>query len=282
MHRLALLRAELTILTSAILSLAAVLIVATARAGAPEVSKNVRVYRAEEGVSVAVARVLPETEARAVIRVTGSDSPLDDLVLLAEVEPQGERGSTLKITWHGRSWGILTSRESWWGGNLLELHVPEQKSRSVYYDDKESKKLSSATLTSGLERDKGKVTALAAFDRPGEQKKHELTLKKAGDKVKASCGAALTIDVDWTSIDDDTLKSRHVGSFCSTPLESLASLCKDPARAAIAREKIHKATCRFGASLKLGVQTGSLTWQTSKDAANQAEFAKANLMNLLQ
>ncbi|MEY4544224.1 MAG: hypothetical protein RL685_419 [Pseudomonadota bacterium] len=32
----------------------------------------------------------------------------------------------------------------------------------------------------------------------------------------------------------------------------------------------------------LGVEAGSLARQTSKDAANQAEFAKANLMNLLQ
>ena len=262
--------------------LATLLLVVTARAGAPALSKNVRVYRAEEGVRVAVARVLPETEAQAVIRITGSDSPLDDVVLLARVETEGDRGSTLKITWHGRSWGVLTTRESWWGGNWLELHVPEQKSRNLYYDDAESKKLSSATLASGLERDKAKVLALAAFDRAGERSKHESVLKKASDKVKAACGSPVAMSVDWTSIDDDTLKTRHVGSFCSTPLESLVSLCKAPERAASAREKIQKATCRFGPALKLSVQAGSLAWQTSKDAANQGEFAKANLMNLLQ
>lgn len=159
-----------------------------------------RVYRADEGVRVAVARVLPKAAAHAVIRVTRSDSPLDDLV--------------------GRQ-----------------------------------------------------LARTPRFDRLGQQKKHELVLKKAGDKA----GVAY-----WPSIDDDTLKFRHVGSFCSTPLESLASSCKDPARAAIARAKIQKATCRFGPALKLGVETGSLTWQTSRDAANQADFAKANLMNLLQ
>jgi len=268
--------------TSLTALLATLLLVVTARAGAPELSKNVRVYRAEEGVRVAVARVLPEAKAQAVIRVSGSDSPLDDLVLLAQVEAEGDRGSTLKITWHGRSWGVLTSREGWWGGSSLELHVPEQKSRSLYYDDAESKKLSSTTLANGLERDKPKALALAAFDRAGEQSKHELALQKASDKVKAACGSPVAMSIDWTSIDDDTLKTRHIATFCSAPLDSLVSLCKAPERAASARQKIQKATCRFGPSLKLSVDAGSLAWQTSKSAANQGEFAKANLMNLLQ
>lgn len=87
--------------------LAVALLALGARAAAPELSKNVRVYRADEGVSVAVAQVLPTSEAKAALRISGTDSQLDDVVLLASVEDQGSRGSTLKITWRGRPWGIL-------------------------------------------------------------------------------------------------------------------------------------------------------------------------------
>lgn len=258
------------------------LLAANARAAAPELSKNVRVYRAEEGVSIAVARILPTTEAKAALRVSGTDSALDDVVLLATVEDRGDRGSTLKITWHGRSWGILTSRESWWGGNSLELHVPEQKSRGVYYDEKESKKVTGASLATGLERDQAKASAIAGFDRAREQSKHEQALQKVSDEVKAACGSTVTMSVDWPSIDDETLKASHIASFCGAPLESLVQLCKEPPRAALVRKKIQKASCRFGASLQLVIERGALRWQTSKEAPNQGEFAKANLMNVLQ
>ncbi|MEY2935578.1 MAG: hypothetical protein RL033_6327 [Pseudomonadota bacterium] len=268
-----------SLLTAALLTTT---LAVTARAAAPELSKNVRVYRAQEGVSIAVAQFLPSTEAKAALRVSGTDTALDDVVLLATVDDQGDRGSTLKITWRGRSWGILTSREGWWGGNSLELHVPEQKSRSLYYDEKESKKVTSTSLAGGLERDKAKAAAIAGFDRAREQSKHEQTLQKASDKVQAACGSAVTMSVDWPSIDDETLKSSHIASFCGAPLESLASLCKEPQRAALVRQKIQKASCRFGGSLKLAVEGGALSWQTSKEARNQGEFAKANLMNLLQ
>ncbi|MEY4549073.1 MAG: hypothetical protein RL685_5268 [Pseudomonadota bacterium] len=269
-----------SLLSAALLT--TMLFAVTARAAAPELSKNVRVYRAQEGVSIAVAQILPTTEAKAALRVSGTDTALDDVVLLATVDDQGDRGSTLKITWRGRSWGILTSRESWWGGNSLELHVPEQKSRSVYYDEKESKKVTGAALASGLERDKAKAATLAGFDRAREQSKHEQTLQKASDKVKAACGSTVVMSVDWPSIDDETLKSSHIASFCGAPLESLASLCKEPQRAAQVRQKVQKASCRFGGSLQLIVEGGTLRWQTSKEARNQAEFAKANLMNVLQ
>lgn len=269
-----------SLLTATLLT--ATLFAITARAAAPELSKNVRVYRAQEGVSIAVAQLLPTTEAKAALRVSGTDTALDDVVLLATVEDQGDRGSTLKITWRGRSWGILTSRESWWGGNALELHVPEQKSRSLYYDEKESKKVTGTSLASGLERDKAKAAALAGFDRAREQSKHEQALQKASDKVKAACGSAVAMSVDWPSIDDETLKASHIASFCGAPLEGLVSLCKEPQRATLVRQKVQKASCSFGPSLKLVIEAGALSWQTSKAARNQGEFAKANLMNLLQ
>lgn len=255
---------------------------AAAHAGAPELSKNVRVYRAEDGVRVAVAQVLPTTEAKAAVRVSGSDSALDDVVLLAQVEDLGERGSNLKITWRGRNWNLITSRESWWGGGWLELHVPEQKSRSVYYNDGESKQTPSAELAQGLERDRAKAEAIARFERDKEQGKHELALKKSTDAVNKACGTAVVMSVEWPSIDDETLRAKSIASFCAAPLDSLAKLCSDPKRAALAREKIKKASCRFGGELRLRIEAGKLDWQTSKSASNQSEFARSNLLNVLQ
>ena len=160
--------------------------------------------------------------------------------------------------------------------------MPEQKSRGLRYDEQESKKVSSASLASGLLRDQAKAAALAGFDRASEQRKQEEALARASDKVKAACGSSVTMSVNWSSIDDETLKTSHIASFCGAPLEGLASLCKDAPRAEHARQKIQKASCRFGPSLKLTVESGALSWQTSKEARNQGEFARANLMNLLQ
>jgi hypothetical protein len=258
------------------------LAVSGARAGAPELSKNVRVYRGDEGVRVAVAAVMPKSEGKAAIRVSGTDTALDGVVFLASVEDLGDRGANFKITWRGRAWNVLTSRESWWGGAWLELHAPEQRGRSIGYDDAESQKASSAELAIGLERDKAKVLELGKFDRPAEQQKHERSLEAAGRAVQSACGMPLVMSVDWQTVDDATLKSRNIAEFCGAPLQSLSRLCSEPKTAAIAKKVLRSATCRFGESLKLAVADGALSWQTSSKAPNQAEFARANLMNLLQ
>jgi hypothetical protein len=188
-----------------------------ARAAAPELSKNVRVYRGNEGVRVALAQVLPKEAAKAALRISGTDSPLDELVFLAEVEDLGDRGANFKITWKGRSWNIVTSRQGWWGWKQVELHVPEQPSAELFYDDGESKKVTSDSLASGLVSDAAKVAKLAAFDRAAEQTKHERALTKASADVKAACGADVPMSVDWKSIDDATLKAHSIASFCGTP-----------------------------------------------------------------
>lgn len=262
--------------------LVGLLVVSAAYAAAPELSKNVRVYRAEDGVRVAVAQVLPTSEGKAAVRVTGSDAALDDLVLLAQVEDLGDRGSNLKITWRGRNYNLITSRESWWGGSALELHVPEQKSRSVYYHDGESKQTPSAELAQGLQRDRAKAEALARFERDKEQAKHELALQKSVSAVKAACGAPIAMSIEWPSIDDETLRTRSISSFCAAPLDSLAKLCVEPKRAALIKDKIKQASCRFGPELRLRIEGGTLSWQTAVKAPNQGEFVRSNLLNVLQ
>lgn len=97
-------------------TVATILLNAASAFGEPvKVSKNVRAYCGPEGVRVVVAAVLPKSKNRALVRVSGADSLLDGVVFLASVEDLGSRGSTLKLTWQSRSWGVLTSRKFWWG-----------------------------------------------------------------------------------------------------------------------------------------------------------------------
>jgi hypothetical protein len=252
-----------------------------AQAATIELSKNVRVYKGDEGLSVVVASVMPKSENKAVVVVRGADSEIDDVAIVTAVEDVG-RGSNLKMTWHGREWSVVTSRESWWGGKQLEVWAPGVGSRAVFYDEAASKKESAKTLEAKVASDKAKVEALARFDRRQEEKAEEDALAKVVDGAAKACGKRVDMRIDWSNISDDMLKKYDISGYCGAALSNLASLCADAKLAAVVKKKVERASCKFGDSLSLTVQGGELAWRTAGEAPNQDAFVSNNLKNLLQ
>lgn len=128
----------------------------------------------------------------------------------------------------------------------------------VSYSEKESTKVSGLALKEGLKRDRAAVANLAKFDRKAEQAKQDKSLLQLSEKANVACRVLVPMNVDWASIDDQTLQSKSISDYCGAPLQRLFRPCKDPASAVLVGKTIETATCRFGPALKLRVEGARL------------------------
>jgi hypothetical protein len=156
---------------------------------------------------------------------------------------------------------------------------------TVWYDEKGSKKIKAKDLLATHEQQKkaGTLAKLQDFDRPRHQKDAESELNETVEEVKAACGFAPSVTIDWTSVDDTQIKQLSLSSFCGNPLTAMRHVCESSKelRAALPG-RVKAVQCSLGDKMRLRLDdAGTLTWTTNKDAANQVDFAKNYLLNEL-
>ena len=236
-----------------------------------------KVYVGPEGLTVRVVPLKGQPH-QVPIQIDGSGTEFDGKAIPHELEGPEERAS-YRTTVHGRPYLTLFRRD-----DRVEVSLPGRRdSVRVGYNEEKTKSLVADQVWQRYlkEQKDGSLAAPARFDRKKSESEREAGLGKVVTAFQKACGGAAQMSVDWKSIDDDTLQSLSIASYCGAPLEALERLCKESAAAREQVGKLKQASCTFGAALALDVTDGTLRWTTSRDGANQEEFAREQLIQKL-
>jgi len=247
---------------------------------APVVADGTKVYTGAEGVEVALVRL---ADGSYLLRVKGTTSPLDGKVLPCTVDHSSDRRTVYQTTIDGRSYSALHVEHGSSGyGAGVRLFFPGLDGRdglALGYDETRSRAFAAAPLREQhlQQLATGELAAIARFDRAGARRRAEAGLAEQATTTARACAAPLRATIDWSTIDDATLQSYAIDSFCAAPLEALAHLCRSPAaRAAVARD-VTELACRFGSAMALDRSGKALRWTTATGAANAVDFAREQL-----
>jgi hypothetical protein len=234
-----------------------------------------KVYSGTEGEEVAVVPLAPRAAKKYILRVRGTGSEFDGKVFPYELNDWSTSSTeqyNFKTQWHGRDYTTLYGRDQ-----RYELYVPgRQQAIRVTFDEKRTAALKPEEVYATYQKlqSDGTLAKLMAFDRKGEQARHDKSYADTLLEMNNACGTSVSAAIDWSSVNDDLLKELSISSYCESPLTSLKSLCEvsNVAKQTV-REKVKQVSCRFGPALETKVEADRVIWQTNKDASNQDTYA---------
>lgn len=250
----------------------------TFNASALELAKYPQVFNAGKGISVTVA---PSSDGKqALIQVSGINHPLDEVVLLSEVNERGNDELDYTTTLNGSAYNLLLKRQGW-GGEQYQLYLPSTDGFELGFDESKSKEAKPANLLALYEQQmkKGIQDKLSRFDREQRLADFSAQLQKIDQDASKACDTPLHTQVDWQAIDDDKLKRLSVPSFCGEVVNQLANLCQNDTDYKAEAKSLKTVECSFAAKLKLRENEATLTFTTHEEAPNQGDFINAFLRN---
>ena len=247
-----------------------------------ELAKYSQVFVAPPGIEVVLA---PSADGKqALVRVTGVNDPIDEVVFLSDLEPQGSSRELYTTRLDGRSYGLLqVQHHSYRGTDQYVVYLPgKREGVALAFSEERSKAFQPAALLATYERQRqqGVQEKLARFDRNKRLAGAQADLAKADQDATAACGTPVKTTVDWTSIDDEKLQTLSIGSYCGVVASQLESMCRSTPdfKAIIAGSG--QVQCRFASRLKIRAENRQLVFSTEKDAPNQDDFVRQFLRNL--
>lgn len=237
------------------------------------------VFTGGEGVRVQVIEL--KADNAALIQVTGTRSEVEGKVLEHSIREEGDRMYYVTQI-YGRDQNTLVREKSRHGGDPswnLYVRGSDISGMQLGYDQKASTELDTVALYRKYEdqRADGTLAALQKFDRQREQRDEEKALAETQASTKAACKADVAISIDWSTIDDDTLKELSIAGYCEAGLDAMRQLCENEAARAYLTASVKKYQCQFGGEMKLAIADQTMTWTTSREGVNMDDFARKAL-----
>lgn len=263
------------------LTLAFVGSLVTMASHAIELAKYPQVFVASQGVEVVLA---PTADGKqALVRVSGINDPIDQVVFLSTREPQGSAREVYTTRIDGRSYGLLHKQShTYRGGDHYVVYLPGKRDGvALAFSDDKSKAFKLADLQASYEHQlkQGTQEKLARFNRNKRLADAQAELAKMDLDASASCGTPVKTKVDWASIDDEKLQSLSIPSFCGVVASEIDSLCRNTPQFKPTAAGLGQVQCHFGPRLKIRVENQQVVFSTEKDAPNQEEFVRQFLRN---
>jgi hypothetical protein len=249
------------------------------------------VFQGGEGVRVELVELTSGKDA--LIQVTGTRSEVEGKVLEHRIVDDGGRMNYVTQI-YGRDQYTLVRETSRFGGDPtwnLYVRGSDISGMQVAYDQKASQALDTVALYRKYEtqRDDGTLAALQRFDRQREQRDEEAALAETAELAKKACQGDVAVTIDWSTIDDDTLKELSIAGYCEHGLDVMRQLCdaegegagegnRGPARAFFA-QSVGNYRCRFGKETGLAIADRTMTWTVSREGSNLGDFARKALLD---
>lgn len=234
------------------------------------------VFTGSEGVRIEVVEL--KAEGAALIHVTGTRSEVEGKVLEHRISEEGDRMYyTTQI--YGRDQNTLVREKSRYGGDpswTLYVRGSDVSGMQLGYDQKASSELDTVALYRKFEdqRADGTLEALQRFDRQREQRDEETALAEAVASAKEACKTEVAASIDWSTIDDDTLKELSIAGYCEPGLNAMRQLCESQAARGFFASSVEKYQCRFGSEMRLTIADRTMTWTTTREGSNMDDFAR--------
>lgn len=248
---------------------------------AVELAKYPQVFVAPQGIEVVLA---PTADGKqALVRVSGINDPIDQVVFLSSREPQGSAREVYSTRIDGRNYGLLHKQShAYRGGDHYVVYLPGKRDGvTLAFSDDKSKAFRVAELQASYERQlkQGLQEKLGRFDRNKRLEGAQAELAKIDQDASASCGTAVKTTVDWSSIDDEKLQNLSIPSFCGVVASEIDSLCRNTPQFKPTANSMGQVHCHFGPRLKIRRENQQVVFSTEKDAPNQEEFVRQFLRN---
>lgn len=251
-------------------------------AQALELAKYPKVFVApQQGVEVVLAPAVDGKQA--LVRVSGINDPIDQVVFLSHLEQQGTAREVYSTRIDGRNYGLLHKQtHAYRGGEHYVVYLPgKREGVSLAFHEEKTKAFKLADLQASYERQQkqGVQEKLARFDRNKRLAGAQADLAKADQEATAACSTPVKTTVDWTSIDDEKLQTLSIGSFCGVVASQLESLCSNTPTFKAQAASLAQVQCKFAPQLKIRIEGQQVVFSTEKDAPNQEDFVRQFLRN---
>jgi len=230
-------------------------------AALPPGVESVKAYKGKDGQVVEVVRLSPRDSGKAAVRVRGSDSEADGLVLDCRVtsDPKGFRFTTRR---GGADWTVLVQ-----DGERYLLYVPERPEFAVVYDEAATTAVDVAAL---LAEQKSQRTdgVLYRFERkawPGLWTKYEKKASDAAEGLSKACGKPVAVSFAWHTFPDDVMAELDVWKLCEPVVTHLEKRCGKVQRFDAVR-------CEFGEAFRFRRDpvTNTLRFVTTRNGSSGA------------
>jgi hypothetical protein len=255
---------------------------AAVAAQALELARYPQVFVAPQGVEVVLA---PSADGKqALVRVSGINDPIDQVVFLSQLEQQGSAREVYATRLDGRSYGLLQKQShAYRHGEQYVVYLPGKRDGlPLTFSEEKSKAFQLADLQASYQsqQKQGVQEKLARFDRSKRLARAQAELARGDQEASAACGTPVKTTVDWTTIDDEKLQTLSIGSFCGVVASELDSMCRNTPAFKSTASGLGQVQCRFAPQLKIRVENQQVLFSTEKDAPNQDDFVRQFLRNL--
>lgn len=248
-----------------------------------EVSENVEVYIGDGNLTVTLVRTLPLDANKALMRISGIDHELNDIVFLYDVA-KNDNGRRLTTKLSGRQYTPFIESQRW-GRASQELYLSGNRNPiPLGFDRDASGSADTSSLVTAYQEQasSGKLKSLQQFNRKAEIAETEEEISKQTAGLQKKCGKELPIKVEWSDISDDTMLKFSVSGYCGSVFEGLDQTCSTDEGKAWVTNNVDAIACSFGPKMRLELDQKTLMFMSETNTPNQRDFVRYNLMNLMQ
>ncbi len=268
-----------TIASALVLTLACCL--TSMAAQALELARYPKVFSGPQGVELVLA---PSADGKqALLRISGINHPIDQVVFLAQLQSQGRSREVYTLQLDGRSYALLHRQASAYSdAEHFVAYLPGQRDGvPLAFQADKSKDFKAGELLTRYEqqRKQGLQDKLARFDRPKRQESYRAELAQMDKEASAACGTTVQTSVEWAAINDETMQTLSISSFCGEVAAQMERLCQNTPAFKTTAASLGQVQCLFGPQLKLRVENQRIVFTTEKDAPNQGDFVHQFLRN---
>jgi hypothetical protein len=228
-------------------------------AALPAGVESVKAYKGKDGQVVEVVRLAPRDSGKAAVRVRGSDSVADGLVLDCAVssESGGFRFTTKR---EGADWNVLVQ-----DGEKYTVFVPDRPEFKVAYDEAAATAVDAAALLSDqkAQRTDGRLWTFERKSWPRLWAKYDKKAAEASATLAKSCGRAVAVSVAWHTFPDDVMADLDAWKLCEPVVAHLQKRCSKA-------ERFDAVTCALGDQFALTKDAASLRFVTTRGGASGA------------
>lgn len=241
-----------------------------------ELQKYPILLESNRGEQVIIA--VTEDKSQALIKVTGVNSPVDEVVFLTTAATHGS-AQGYNYQFDGQKRALITHANN----NRYTLYLPDTNRGIALAEQTEQRGSGiSADMLAQYQNqmEQGIQKKLAAFDRDKNVAQQANIIKQADNRLNKQCQVNVQTNVNWQDISDQHLQKYAVGSFCAQVAESLTYHCE---KSPDFKDKINAFTtvdCQFTNELKLRRTESVIQFKTAPEEANQQQFINAYFRNL--
>ncbi len=244
-------------------------------------TRDARVYvsKARDGLSVTVVPIVSSDNSNYLLQVRGGNSEVDGMVLAAQTKGDGYRGYA--TTLHGEEFWLLAEQEDRRSTQLKRfITLPEdvRKKFPVSLSEPKSAAVNKKDVlkTHFAQRSDGTLEKLQGWNGEERKARNDAKLAKIAEDASKQCGKKINAVIDWSSVDDEKLKTLSIYGYCEEGVDIFERLCKRFPDMSSQLGEVTELTCSFQPSQAgLKKQGAGYLWEPVESNAREKAWSTA-------